>query len=897
MRDIDDDHWWSERLEAWFQEGFNVDSFRDSLIAEPASASELLLKFESLVGKNRLLRKRVVDSTMSRKEKSDWLSRLDSVENTEDILKKWDEDAAVNRPWEPYIVRAEDRWSQRGKRSSLSAIVRRLNALDPSSYSACQPLLILFDDVSSEALISSMLDQIENDEKRRRSVVDEMIELLAKEGIDASDARLMTISDALDHLSSLQSKAEGSRNNRLRIEKEIRPYDEELANRLLEKNNKDLSEEVDAIITNLSERLSSLTKTIEEWKHLGVKFPDEGKIMPQNLLDWEAGLPEIESAVEIHLRALERWREFATLWPDKCGDSSLVGRLDKTEEFVDLVDSLDQEWREMELEGMQIISSWEDKGFAMDIWHSRLSEEPRSAIAWLKQEEVNYQTAHSLIEALMALDASIDGEEEIMRRVSILREFDIDIGLLDEMNYFIETKARRGARHRSMLETDWMELVRKGLAEDRPTASLTLAEFESLIADARTNKQHSGIPIERLEGRMVEEIEDWYQQGFSIDGVKEMLEKDPVSLAMRMTTMREAVANHEKLRRRVSGLDWTRAPILSIEVNLDLSMPDRLASLSARIPDLMKELAQCKVEDPDFKFVAWRPRMRSRTVLIPAPETAEEDAMEAILEVMETEIPENSVVEVESISELENEEPVEEPEEETIEEEAPKKKVGGVKGLVSGGGRDGVGKFGALGDMIGGITDRIGVTDYGLAGKSAAKKKEQEENPSDENASVGDASSMESILRSLGLEKEADMLLDNGDINSVRRALAAHVGIEPRDTRLDRLLRLALRLMPKGDDDDEQRYALLATLSQLANELSKWTRVRLEARHSGAVGNLLEDSLTLGQALIRIPGPGTALPLDADDFNLPAPDDVEALSGEVNVLKRRVMLANSGGVR
>ena len=97
--------------------------------------------------------------------------------------------------------------------------------------------------------------------------------------------------------------------------------------------------------------------------------------------------------------------------------------------------------------------------------------------------------------------------------------------------------------------------------------------------------------------------------------------------------------------------------------------------------------------------------------------------MEAILEVMETEIPENSVVEVESISELENEEPVEEPEEETIEEEAPKKKVGGVKGLVSGGGRDGVGKFGALGDVIGGITDRIGVTDYGLAGKVLPRKR------------------------------------------------------------------------------------------------------------------------------------------------------------------------------
>lgn len=880
-------------MDAWSSEGFNVDSFRSSLAAEPNSASELLLKFDSLITKNRLLRKRVIDSTMSREEKSGWLSQLDKVENTESILKKWNEDAAINRPWEPYIVKAEDRWSQQGRRSNLSALVKRLNSLDPSSFSACQPLLILFDDVSSEGLISSMLDEIESDEARRRQVVNEMIDLLGREGVDASDARSMKINEALDHLSSLQSRADGARNNRLRIEREIRPYDDELANRLLEKNSKDLTEEVDAIINNLSERLSSLTSTIEEWKHLGVKFPDDGKILPRDLLDWEAELPEIEAAVELHLRALERWREFATLWPDKCGDSSLVGRLDKTEEFVDLVDSLDQEWRELELEGMQIIGSWEDKGFAMDVWRTRMAEEPRNATAWLKREEVNYQAANTLIEALMSLDASIDGEDEIMRRVAILREFDLDNDLIDEMNYFIETRARRGARHRSMLETDWMDLVRKGLAEDRPTASLTLAEFESLIADARTNKQHSGIPIERLEGRMVEEIEEWYQQGFSTDGLKEMLEKDPVNLALMMTTMREAVANHESLRRRVSSLDWTRAPIMSIEVNLDLSMPERLASLSARIPELMKELAQCKIEDPDFKFVAWRPRMRTRRVLVPAPESAEEDAMEAILKEMEAEVSETEEIDVEFEEEVEEETP-----EEIIveDDETSEKKPGRIKGLVSGGGRDGVGKFGAVGDVLGGITDRIGVTDYGLAGKSAAKKKEKEEAEQQEVV-AGDSSSMESILRSLGLDKDADMLLDNGDINSVRRALASHVGLEPRDTRLDRLLRLSLRLMPKGDDEDEQRYTLLSSLSELAKELSKWTRIRLEARHSGAVGSLLEDSLTLGEALIRIPGPGTALPLDADDYDLPAPDDIDSLSNEVKVLKRRVMLANSGGVR
>ena len=78
-----------------------------------------------------------------------------------------------------------------GRRNNLEGdLVRRMDALDPSSYSACQPLLILLDDVNNEMLISSMLDEVENSEARRREVVNEMIILLlGKDGIDASDAR------------------------------------------------------------------------------------------------------------------------------------------------------------------------------------------------------------------------------------------------------------------------------------------------------------------------------------------------------------------------------------------------------------------------------------------------------------------------------------------------------------------------------------------------------------------------------------------------------------------------------------------------------------------------------------------------------------------------------------
>jgi len=869
---MDDNYWWKERLEAWSHEGFDVTSFRDSLRADSSLASEQLIQFDSMVSRNRILRRRVIDSSVPREKKGKWLSDLDDVVNTDSLLNKWEEDAALNRPWEPYTHKAEERWSEHGLRSSLTAIVKRLNGLDPSSFSACQPLLILFDDASSENLITSMLDEIESDEKRRREVVGEMIELLGSEGIDASPARRMKISDALEHLTSLQSKADETRTNRLRIEKEIRPFDYELADRLLSKKDEDITAEVNAITDNLSGRLNTLNQAVEEWKMMGIIFPGGGEVIPSELLDWESGFPEIEKTVQIHLRALERWKDFDTLWPDKCQNSTLAGQLELTAEFVDLVDSLDQEWRELELEGMQIISSWEDKGFAMDVWRSRLTEEPRSAIAWLNRDDSMYSSASTLIDALMALDASIAGEDEILRRVAILREYDLDLDLLEEMSEFVDNRARRGARHRSMLEKEWMDFVRKGLAEDRPTSIYSLAEFESLISDVRLNRRVSGIPVDRLEERMKEEIDEWYQNGFSVDSIHEMLAEDPIGLALRIGSMGEAVAKHEQLRRRVSNLDWTRNPELSIAVNLDLSRPDKLDSLAANIPQLMMDLAQNNVSDEHFTFIPWRPKKRSRPTLIPVPQNTVEDAMEAILEEMASDSePEIMVEEI-----VINDPPVEE-----IIEELPIVEVEEIVDVVE----ETVDVVEETVDVVEKIIEEI-VIDEG-----------DSKSPSEPELLDGDSTALDQLLRSLGLSEEADMLIDSGDIAPVRRVLASHVGVEPRDMRLDRLLRLSLRLIPKGDGVDGQRHALLATLTELADVLSKWTRTRLEARHNGAKGILLEDASVLGRALERIPGPGTPMPLDADEYELPKLDDIDGLSNEVGVLERRVLLANSGGVR
>ena len=70
----------------------------------------------------------------------------------------------------------------------------------------------------------------------------------------------------------------------------------------------------------------------------------------------------------------------------------------------------------------------------------------------------------------------------------------------------------------------------------------------------------------------------------------------------------------------------------------------------------------------------------------------------------------------------------------------------------------------------------------------------------------GDLTSYERLLRLIGLTEEADILVGSSDISNVRRALASYVGDEPRDLRVDRLLRLVLRLLPLGDDDDSKRW-------------------------------------------------------------------------------------------
>ncbi len=839
---LTDSQWWDSRLELWSREGFNVEEFRKQLQTEASLASELFIQFEKIVYRNRNLRRRVIDSHLSNERKGKWLERLDQVDKTDQMVDEWEKNAANERPWEPFVYRAMPNWRERDRSKNLQELTKRLESLDKSSIPATRPLLVLFDDVDSEESISELIADIEIDEARRRKVISEMIDLLSVEGVDGSKALKMDISTALDYLSELQETCDIRRSNRLRIEQEIRPYDSELSDRLLSKEQFE-KDEISAIINNFDNRLKEINDSIQRWREIGIVFPHEDRIRKGELLDWEAGLPEIEKAIQIHLRAKERWDDFRALWPDKATDGSFVGHLDRTEEFVDLVDSLDQEWRELELEGMQIIEVWEDRGFVMDIWRQRISEEPRSALKWLHTEEERYTSAAKIVDDLLAMDTSLGGEDEVMSRIAILREYELDEGIIEEMLDFVESKGRRAARHRMMLESDWMDMLRKGSVDDVSTAALSLADFEKLIANSKLKRRDIGVPVERLVEKMREDIDSWHRQGFSIDAVSKILDSDPMTLALRMANIRKAIEEHGILRKRLAALDWRRNPELSIAINLDLARPDRLDYLKNNIPQLAEELANLEVIDSHFKFIPWYPKSIARPILMPASQTNVDDAMEAILEEMETPIEAEEILE------------------ETVVSTAPMNIQNEVKEEVI-------------------LEKEIPIENTLIIQND------------DESGSV-----VASLLREIGLQNEADVFEDDGDISKVRKSLSPYVGIEPRDLRIDRLLRLILRLLPKGDEFDKERLVLLSTMQEYAKAISGWTRKRLEARHKPSTGSLLEDSLSLGDALIRIPGPGSPLPLESDDLQLPSPDDIEGLTKSVNILGKRSMLSTSGGVR
>ena len=528
-----------------------------------------------------------------------------------------------------------------------------------------------------------------------------------------------------------------------------------------------------------------------------------------------------------------------------------------------------------------IIERYESRGIVMGDWSEEILRDPRSALRQLKNNEQQFQSRLACIDDLLSIDTSFEGEEEVQSRIAILKELDVDAEVLENTRELVETLAKRGARHRIMLDRDWRELVAQGKAdESMPTASFSLQEYEdeigllrrfgtSLSSSTDGNSIVAGDIHARLKTRTRQELVSLESLGWSVAQLLREVENDVVSTAQKIHSFRPHVAAYAQLVRRLTPLPWDRDIELALEVQEQLKDPTQLGPLSEKIPLLVKHLATKKASGASFTFEAWQPAPIRQT-LVPVPESfnrhtmvpkdALGDAHEAILEAMEPEVP------------------TVEPESELIEEE--NEDVVAIDKIEP--------------EPVEEVHVEETLNDEGPPAKRILKEPEPVEHVS--NPIV--YSNIIQFLEAIDLDDVADDVSMNGAdaLPNVRRQLAKHVGISPRDMRVDRMLRLALRLLPQSKPADVSNSKLLAKIGGNTKPMKRWMRARLENRHSGSDDVFLDDALNLGKALQRIPGPGYPLPLGIDEYALPDSSETEQLEFEVEQLIALMNLPSAGGI-
>ena len=831
----------------------------------------------------------------------DYASRLDDPFTVEEMFDDFEREVRAVFPWEPVLVLHKAAWFEQGEGDVWQSLFEQLARLDVSSHAALTPLYRLFAMPERADEIVRHMKTIEHDESRQRNMIEGAAERLRNEGYPVGDLSVRPLLDGLKQLEQWQlfhAERERVRLNALQL---IQPFDEGLAatfeERCLTLHNveeleelKALAEEVQGVAQSLEQRRKALSDTIQEWRALGIVFPHSGELHPNDLMEWETNHDEVAAKVSQHLKLVERWNRFQRYWPSRTEASrELIGRLDDTDRLRDAVDSLDALWKKLELDGLEFLQAFEHAGLDVGGWRNRVFEDPMNALEQMTREQHRWEARVALIDELQALDVSFEGEEEVVLRTQLLATEEAGDDVLGEMQRYVERMRLRNARHREMLEEELASMRRAGVLEREVSIEgMNLKDLEAHVirltrsGGADVSPGEEGFIGAKIRKPVMKELAQLNQMGWQVDDWMGRVKDDPVGVARELSEARPHVQNHEVLRRRLSALPWNRDVALALEVELLSKDPQRLEYLSQRIPSYTAHLAGREVEEEAYALALWRPP-NDRPTLVPVPELMErtvlqpasplEDAHEAMLEAMDTGL----------------EEPVANAPEEVLSEVMePNQEDAGVEH---------------------GTESKAPVEPDGTVLLSEQKEvptrteNEPVEAAPPKRAAGSDAATkkaleaLSELVALLGLTETSTTVDAKGlvALPEVRRALASQVNVSPRDVRIGRLLRLALRLLPAEDGLDEERARMLATLCQMVPPLKRWMRRRLEARHSGASGDFLEDASELGVALQRIPGLGKHVPLNVDEW--PLPSDVKDLRTEVEKLGRSVNLPSAGGVK
>jgi hypothetical protein len=852
--------------------------------------------------------------------------RLNDAFTIEETFLELERELRALAPWEPPLNREKETWFDEGHGEVWTLLYQRLAALDVSSHAAVAPLHRLFISPLHADELLRHLELVETDEQRQRQMIQAGAEDLRELGYAAGGLVDLPLLESLNQLEQWQRFHAKKEQVRLNAVQMIQPFDAALAaefelrcSQLLNKENEqmlsDISTEVHDLAQALEERRLMFSDRLREWRRQGIVFPHEGDLHPSDLMEWEANHDAIAASVEHHLKLVERWTRFARYWPTRTEESkALVGHLEKTEALQDVVDELDTLWKKIELDGLELLQTYEHAGLAVGVWQQRVFEDPLNALERMTAERHRWDRRVELMEALDSLDTSFSGDEEVLMRRQLLALEELQDDVLEEMEGYIEKINRRNGRHRLMLEEELATMRRSGVLErESMTSRMNLRELEHHVAEltrtggAARPSSTSTVAAKRIQEPLVRELIGLRREGWSVDAWMDIVEQDPVRVARELSDARPHLEHHDVLRRRLAALPWECDVGLALEVEMQVKDPSRLDHLSRQIPNFTAHLAGRTTEDASYRLHLWQPE-RTHPTLIPIPEhddrpvlqpvSALDEAHEAMLEAMDGNRGDVKVDESEERSEV-TDQPVQEMRQ-PREEDVPSVETNQDKRVEAEAIEELEDEAEAV-DLVEEVVDvaplTISVKEEPSATSDTPEEAVAEEVVSGDVATQRALDALGALIALMGLSDLAAEVAQQGmaALPEVRRGLAQHVNVAPRDVRIARLLRLSLRLLPEGNKSDAERARMLAELGQLIAPLKRWMRRRLEARHSGARGDFLADAVELGTALERIPGLGRHLPLEKDDW--PLPSGLEGLSGEIKKLSQSVNLPSAGGVK
>ncbi|MEC7168587.1 MAG: hypothetical protein VXW14_06330, partial [Candidatus Thermoplasmatota archaeon] len=815
-------------LSSWKTSGFDSASFQESVtLLKPSEFAELQITVESAQHlKSRM--KPFQSSEIIRKLIDDFRNP-ENCKEVEDQFNRW---TTINAPWESGYFRWYSQWSKNEERQNqFWNIINIAASLDESSWTSLDLLLPLLAQPENYPSIINELEQLVQDEERQRTLIEKAVLQLNNKGYNVA-IHSSKIIEQFDEIEKLQRYSNRIELLQLQIQSDIFPFDPVLADTFVGRANdliaepsdeiETLEKNITTISTHLQTRLNEMNAMLSQWQTEGFTYKDQVRILPEELLEWEHFLPEIEQQYHRHTDALERWNEVKKLWKHK--DASIdriVGKIEHTDAFLDKIDALEQQWTEKELQGASLIERWEQFGFEMDTWRYKMTHDPRQGLEELNLQLPLYNRANELLESMLQLDTSLGGEEETERRSIILRTMDLDEDILDEMEQWLNKKTLRNTRHRRMLQTEWDRAARAGKADSEKTFT-DLHSFERAIASIEHQSQNliansvTSHAIERTKAELLR-LEG---RGWNITELLQLLNEQPDAFFQQFPKAMEAMSRIVATQRRITNLDWRRDVNRAGEISLHVRNPLQLIKIEQQIPALIRHLADREIEDEAYTYITWLPEQRP--VLVPReqslirkvpakaqPQSTLEEAHEAMLEAMDSK-PITDVEEAEII--LNN-----------------------------------VGRPIKLAPEE--IAKSMQTTSLQVDEDIIKEEPKTVVAPASTTVVEGDLTSYERLLRLIGLTEEANVLAGSGDVSIVRRALAAHVGSEPRDVRVDRLLRLILRLLPQGDQGDGERSKMIDSIVEILPKYNQWVRMRLEARHMGASGSFFEDAIQLGTAL------------------------------------------------